>query len=81
MGNLCIREQPTGDDFWYKITCYKCNDNFYSDKIGIYSQRKSCRFHDFNEKGICKNCHSSEMLCASGCFHVKKRYWYSFITG
>jgi len=78
MGNLCIREQSNYRD---KITCYKCNDNFYSDNVGIYSQRKSCRFHDFNKKGICKNCHSSEMLCDYGCFHVKKRHWYSFITG
>lgn len=81
MGNLCIREQSNGQDYWYKITCYKCNDKFYSDSGGIYSQRRSCRFHDLNEKGVCKNCHLSNMLCSSGCFHVKKVKWYTFLTG
>ena len=78
MGNLCIRDQSK---YHTKITCYKCNDKFYSDRGGIYSQRKSCRFHDFNEKGVCKNCHLSKMLCNSGCFHIKKRKWYACLTG
>ena len=78
MGNLCIRDQSK---YHTKITCYKCHDKYYSDRGGIYSQRKSCRFHDFNEKGVCKNCHSSKMLYSSGCFHVKKVKWYSFLTG
>ncbi len=78
MGNLCIRDQSK---YHTKITCYKCGDKYYSDRGGIYSQRRSCRFHDFNEKGVCKNCHLSNMLCSSGCFHVKKVKWYACLTG
>ena len=79
MGNLCLKDY--NHKYNDKVTCYKCYDKFYTDRGGIYSQRKSCRFHDFNEKGVCNNCHLTNINSASGCFHVKRQRWYSFLTG
>ena len=37
--------------------CYKCDDRFKVDSGGTYSQRKSCRYHNFDNNNVCRDCH------------------------
>jgi hypothetical protein len=78
MGVLFCKEDNKYQD---KVTCYKCGDKFYTDKTGLFSQRKSCRFHDFDKNGVCINCHEKNLYCNHTCFHVKKKHWLYFLTG
>lgn len=80
MGNLCIVSEER-INYNEKVTCYKCNDKYYADSGGTYSHRKSCRYHDFNNKGVCKHCYLFDSGSSKGCFHIKKIEWYSFLTG
>jgi len=82
MGNLCLVSDERINYVNNKVICYKCGDKFYTDSGGTYSHRKSCRYHDFNDKGVCKNCHLSETESVKCCYHIKKLNWYSsFLNG
>ena len=52
MGNICL--QDDSKEIPVKKYCYKCGDYFKVDSGG-YSQRRSCRFHNF-ENGPCIDC-------------------------
>ena len=73
MGILCIKDDF--DRYPEKVTCLKSNDKFYH-KYG-YSERRSCREHDFYEDDVCKWCHQNKKdVGSSGCYHIKKTsFW------
>ena len=76
MGNTCcFVENEDPRDYKFYTTCYKCGDNFYH-KYG-YSERRSCRLHDYDENDFCKCCHLYKKdIKHNGCFHIKKtRFW------
>ena len=76
MGNLCcLEENKDPRDYNLFTTCYKCQDTFYH-KYG-YSERRSCRVHDFYEDDVCKWCHQNKKdVGSSGCYHIKKTsFW------
>ena len=53
--------------------CYKCDDRFKVDSGGTYSQRKSCRYHNFDNNNVCRDCHEhKEQLTSYTCYHIKK---------
>ena len=76
MGNLCcLEENEDPRDYKFLTTCYKCQDTYYH-KYG-YSERRSCRVHDFDEDNVCKWCHQNKKdVGSSGCYHIKKTsFW------
>ena len=72
MGNLCIIEDNRINEIKY-FRCKKCDDTF-RNKCGGYSERTSCRFHDLDKEGECKNCHIKNPI--GNCYHVKKISWF-----
>ena len=79
MGNLCIKDY--NHRYNDKVTCYKCGDKFYTDSGGVYSPRRSCRQHNFDNNNVCKICNTTRLTSGSGCFHVKEYRWYNLFTG
>ena len=76
MGNLCcFEENEDPRDYKFLTTCYKCEDTFYH-KYG-YSERRSCRVHDFDEDDVCKWCRENKKnIHSRGCYHIKKTsFW------
>ena len=73
MGNLCMTDHDY-KDLTRESYCYKCNDTFIVD-TGGYSQRRSCRYHDFKD-GCCINCRCTEKKAPYTCYHIKKPYWW-----
>ena len=73
MGNLCMTDNDY-NDITRESYCYKCNDTFIVD-TGGYSQRRSCRYHDFKD-GYCINCRCTEKKAPYTCYHIKKHYWW-----
>ena len=76
MGNVCcFEENEDPRDYQFLTTCYKCEDTFYH-KYG-YSERTSCRVHDFDGDDFCKWCHLYKKdIGTRGCYHIKKtRFW------
>ena len=78
MGICC--SNYCNDDYYYDYkknlpnyyTCYKCNDTFKVD-TGGYSNRRSCRYHNFDNNNFCKDCHEfKHKITSFTCYHVKK---------
>lgn len=67
MGNMCIHDDSK--EMPIKKYCYKCGDYFKIDSGG-YSQRRSCRFHNF-KNGTCVDCRSNVCNAQQGCYHVR----------
>lgn len=58
--------------------CYKCNDTF-KIHTGGFSERKSCRHHNFDNNGVCIDCHNNkDNLTSYTCYHVKKFGYFNF---
>lgn len=58
--------------------CYKCNDTF-KIHTGGFSERRSCRYHNFDNNGVCKDCHNhKDNLTSFTCYHVKKFSYFNF---
>ena len=73
MGNICIHDTK---EIPIKKYCYKCGDYFKVDSGG-YSQRRSCRFHNF-ENGTCVDCRSDINSAKRGCYHVRSKSFWDF---
>lgn len=74
MGNICIHDDSK--EMPIKKYCYKCGDYFKVDSGG-YSQRRSCRFHNF-ENGTCVDCRSDISKAHKGCYHVRSKSIWDF---
>ncbi len=51
--------------------CYKCKDRF-KIQCGGFSERRSCRCHNFDNTGFCLDCHEYKQEVGYTCYHVKK---------
>lgn len=70
--NLKYEAQPV------YATCYKCYDKFKLDCGGCYSNRRSCRMHNFDNNDYCIDCHEHrDKLKRYTCYHVKKFSYFS----
>lgn len=56
-----------------RTRCYKCRDTFINNNGG-YSQRASCRYHEF-KNGECIHCHIIQGgNITKNCYHIKEEY-------
>ena len=68
MGNICMVDE---DDYYKRkktFRCSKCND-IYTTTHGRYSERRSCRFHQFNKDGFCIGCRQYKKDTSANCYH------------
>lgn len=83
MGNIFIDMYSSRNGYSnmdIRCVCGKCGDS-YKPGAGSYSLRTSCRFHDFDENGECKQCHQYKNHIRSNCYHYKgKTCWESMTS-
>ena len=70
MGLLCIKDT----DSICELECYKCQDTFIPFSGG-YSQRLSCRIHNYQGTNICQDC-DQKKDCGRNCYHIRKRSYF-----
>lgn len=53
-----------------KVVCGKCGDKYHPTYGGL-SVRKSCRYHNIDKHGFCKDCNILEPH--RNCYHIRKK--------
>ena len=64
---MCLRSWDDEYKIIEKVKCLKCCDR-YIPSHGGFSQRKSCRCHDF-KNGVCRDCRETKETCGITCYH------------